>query len=91
MTVAKETRHVFDLCDIRAIRLHCNQCGREAVQPIKQTEVPKKCPLCHEDWEVDYPAGNRGHNWQMIHAMQGLVKADSPRMTIRFEIDAESG
>ena len=91
MTVAKETRHVFDLCDIRALRLHCNRCDREAVQSIKQTEVPKKCPLCHVDWEVEYAPGMRSDNWRMVDAMQSLVKADSPGMTIRFEIDAESG
>ena len=91
MTVAKETRHVFELCDIKAIRLHCNRCDREAVQSIKQTEVPKQCPLCGAQWEVEHAAGNRGDNWQMIHAMQGLVKAESPSMTVRFEIEAESG
>ena len=38
-----------------------------------------------------YAAGSRGDNWQMIHAMRGLVKAESPSMTVHFEIDAESG
>ena len=89
--MAKETRHVFELCDIRAIRLHCNRCDREAVQPIKQTEVPKQCPLCGAEWELDFADGLRGDNWRMIHAMRSLVKAESPSMTVRFEIEAESG
>ena len=87
--MVKQTRHIFDLSDIRALRLQCAHCGREAVQPIKATEVPKQCPLCREDWEDDYPNGNRGDNWRMVAAMRRLLKADSPRMTIRFEIDAE--
>ena len=88
--MAKETRHLFDLSDIVAIRLHCNHCGRDAVQSLKATDVPKKCPLCGKEWEVDPTPNVRGDNWQLIHAMQGLVKAatENPGMTVRFESTA---
>ncbi|MDE3268224.1 MAG: hypothetical protein OYI31_07250 [Chloroflexota bacterium] len=90
MTVVKMTRHVFQLADIQALRLHCTHCGGEFVHPIKAMEVPKQCPSCHTAWEDDFPNGNRGDNWLMVRAMKGLLKEDSPRMTIRFEIDADS-
>ena len=34
MSMVKEIRTIFNLSDIRAIRLHCNHCGGEAVQSI---------------------------------------------------------
>ena len=89
MTVVKETRHIFNLGDIKAIRLKCTNCNGEAVQSVKITEVPKQCPFCNKDWEIDYPNGNRGDNWLLVRSMQGLLKADTPRMTIRFEIDGK--
>ena len=85
--MVKEIRHLFDLGDITAVRLHCNECGRDAVQSIGRTEVPKQCPFCRTDWELDYPGNNRGDNYSLVKAMQTLVKAENPSMTIRFEID----
>ena len=37
MSMVKEIRTIFNLSDIRAIRLHCNHCGGEAVQSIEST------------------------------------------------------
>ena len=88
--MVKETRHVFDLKDITAIRLHCEHCGRDAVQSIARTDVSKQCPFCHQDWEADYTGGNRGDNWQIVRAMQRLLKTESPSMTLRFEIETEA-
>ena len=92
MPMVKEIRTIFDLSEIRAIRLHCNLCGGEAVQSIEKTEVPKQCPLCHQEWEKDYPGMNRGSNWLLVSVLQRLVEAETERsqMTIRFEIDGDS-
>ncbi len=87
--MVKETRIVFDLSDTKALRLKYSHCGREAVLPIARTEVPKQCPLCHNDWEVDYPGNSRGDNWQLGDVMQRFLKAEHPRMTVRFEVDGE--
>ena len=62
-------------------------CGREAVQSLASTEVPEQCPFCHKDWEMSLPGGNRGDHWQLLRAMQSLLRTDTPRMNIRFEID----
>ena len=88
--MVKQTRHIFDLSDIKAVRLQCGHCRKEAVQPLKATEVGKECPFCGQDWEVSAPQGARGDNWLMIRCMRQLLKEDSPLMTARFEIDGES-
>ena len=90
MTVVKETRQIFDLRDIKALRLHCAHCGGEAVQAVSTTEVPKQCPTCREEWEPGLPNGNRSENWQLVHTMKRLLKVDTPRMTIRFEIAGDA-
>ena len=87
--VVKQTRIIFDLNEVSAVRLHCEHCHGDAVQAIKATIVPKQCPLCHEDWEVDLPQGGRGDNYALVRNMQRLIKADTPKMTIRFEIEGE--
>ena len=86
--MVKQTRHIFDLTDIESVHLQCGHCGREAVQSIESTGVPKTCPFCFEDWEVDLLQGNRGPNYSLVLTMQGLLKQDTSLMTIRFEIDA---
>ena len=92
MTMAKQTRYLFDLSDIRAIRLHCNSCEGEAVQSVEGTKFPGTCPLCLEDWEINSPNGVGRDNWQLVRTMKVLVNAvaQNPKMTIRFEIDGDS-
>ena len=85
--MVKQTRIIFDLADVLALRLHCEVCGRETVQPLAATQVPTRCPICHEEWEVPGPRGNRGPNYALVHYMRELLVDESPRMTIRFEID----
>ena len=94
MSMVKQTRIIFDIGDLLAIRLQCGHCGKEAVQPLDVAEVQKNCPMCHKQWEDDFPDAVRGDNWQLIRAMKSLLKEaqNNPpaRMTIRFEIDGES-
>ena len=87
--MVKQTRHIFDLRDIKAVRLQCCHCEKEAVQPLEATEVGKECPFCGKEWEVSGPQGMRGDNWLMVRSMRQLLRTDSPLMTVRFEIDGE--
>ena len=87
--MVKETRHIFDLSDVKALRLRCECCGREAVQSIQKTEVKKRCPFCNQDWENEMPGATRGTNYNLVRNIQILLKTDTPRMTVRFEIDGE--
>ena len=91
--MVKQTRQIFDVGDLLAVRLRCNQCDRETVQTLATAEVPKNCPMCYAEWEDDFSGPTRGDNWQLIRAMKALLKEakNNPpsRMTIRFEIDGE--
>ena len=87
--MVKQTRHIFDLSDVKALRLRCGHCGREAVQSIETTEVPKTCPFCNDEWEVDLPQGGRGWNYALVMDMRRVLKECTQKMTIRFEIDGE--
>ena len=88
--MVKETRHIFDLSDIKAIRLSCPSCEREAVQSVEKTDVPKHCPFCHADWEPgNLPRGQRGLTYSMICNLKDLVKQQSILVGVRFEIDGE--
>ena len=87
--MVKETRQVFDLSDIKAIRFQCGHCKREVVQPLDTAEVTKKCPICKEEWEANLPGEARGPNYALIRYMKELVRIDSPKMTVRFEIEGD--
>ena len=87
--MVKEIRYIFDLTDVKALRLRCGHCGREAVQSIETTEVPKTCPFCNDEWEVDLSQGSRGWNHALVANMQRILKEHPSKMTIRFEIDGE--
>ena len=90
--MVKVTRHIFDVTDLAAVRLRCNKCGRETVQNLANARVPNACPICGFEWD-DPLAPAPGDNWQLISAMQGLLRlAQDNRaypMTIRFEIDGD--
>ena len=51
MTLVKETRHIFDIDDIRNLRLVCGKCGAEMLFPPHQNRnIPKACPYCPSEW-----------------------------------------
>ena len=72
--MVKQTRHIFDLTDVKAIRLRCGHCEKEAVQSIQTAEVPKRCPFCCEEWESDVPNATRSYNFFLVLNMQELLK-----------------
>ena len=90
MPMVKETLHIFELGDLKAIRLQCTNCKREAVQSVNTTEVPKQCPFCKSEWEIDLPQGARGLNYQLVRTMRELLKEQNPAMNVRFEIDGKA-
>ena len=90
MPMVKETLHIFDLGDLKAIRFHCNHCQGEVVQSILEYKMPKKCPLCAEEWEEPrVQSGPMGPNSLLARAIQDVLRMKNLPMTIRFEIDGE--
>ena len=39
MTLVRQTRHIFDLSDVRAIRFECDTCGTELVQSLDKVDI----------------------------------------------------
>ena len=88
--MVKETRHIFDLSDIKAIRLQCPCCHREAVQSVEDTDVSTRCPFCNADWESnDLPNNQRGLAYHLVRNLKSLLCQQSTPVVIRFEIDGE--
>ena len=65
MTVVKETRHIFDTCDILQLRLVCgfldekgNPCGGEMLYQFgrRSIDINWHCPRCGEEWKTQFGA-----------------------------------
>ena len=94
MTVVKQTLALFDVRDIRNLRIVCGACGAEMLVPPHQNrEIPKKCPYCLSEWVDELapknPAWDRAV--EILQAVAYLSKLEKPCVSIRFEIDDESG
>ncbi|MDE0002736.1 MAG: hypothetical protein OXQ29_08580 [Rhodospirillaceae bacterium] len=83
-----QTRHIFEVDDLVAVRLQCQACGSEAIHTVERTDVPYDCPFFGGAWEVAQGTP-RGDLWQVIRALQGLRSQTEPSVTIRFELDAD--
>lgn len=86
--VVRETRQIFNLSDIKAVRFQCRHCKREVVQSLASAEVGQRCPLCKEEWESTLPGDPRSANYFLIEYAKQLLNSPAA-MTIRFEIDGE--
>ncbi len=86
--MVKQTRIVSETCELVVVRLQCGHCGREAVQPLNQTDVPKTCPFCREPWDCTEPGHPRGDEWRLVRALQNIASSER-RLHVRFELDAD--
>ena len=89
--MVKETRHIFDLSDIKAVRYQCRYCKGEVVQELLKYKVPDKCPLCGEIWEERRGNVPMEPNSLLARAIQDVLRAECLPMTVRFEIEGEGG
>ena len=89
--MVKQTRQIFELTDIKAVRFKCNGCEGEFVQELKKGLIPEMCPnpICDQIWEKP---NDTTDNYWLIRAAKSILspaKDRPPPMTIRFEIDGE--
>lgn len=87
--MVKETRHIFDVSDIKAIRLQCGHCGGEVMYPPDKITVPKMCPLCNDDWVQGGLLGDHGPARRLIEALRTLLAQDAPLVRVRIETACE--
>ena len=84
--MVKETRHIFDLTDIKAVRLQCNKCQVELVQRLEKSQISLECPTCETRW---LPQSGTSDISNLIHYAKRIVQYGNEPLTIRFEIDGE--
>ena len=81
--MVKAVRRIFDVSDIRAVRIQCGNCGSELVQDLASVDPSPVCLRCNRHLSP------RGANWsateQLLSAAQYLL--ENQDFTIRFEID----
>lgn len=93
-----ECRLIFDLADIRYIRLACmltspktkELCTGEAVVSLRaMDEIPNTCPVCGKEWLAKQ---NLAVELQLLKRMRSVLIAPSQVVNLRFEMEeAEMG
>ena len=66
MTVVKQTRHIFDTCDVLQLRLVCGyrdeaerRCDGEVLYQFgaRKNKRDWRCPKCGESWQTEFAEG----------------------------------
>ena len=92
--MVKETKIVFELSDLTAIRFVCTACEGEVVHPndskstnpnARKLDIPERCPSCNKPWEREYSSRQLAE--KLMELLQWIPNVDNPRIAIRFEID----
>ncbi len=88
-TMTKETRTVFGLEDIAAVRFRCAGCGKELSLALGGTEaLPGECPSCRSPWKpprADAPKVVQDF-LKSMRTLLGLREAIGKRVTVTFEL-----
>ena len=86
MMLVKQTRVIFEVKDVLAIRVECKNCANEiALRLNSDKSIPDDCPMCRcSQWIVGTYAD------RLIKTLRDAYGADPKvRTIIRFEIDGE--
>ena len=88
--MVKETRQVFDLSDIKAVRLQCNSCKGELVIELDKAKIPVNCPHpgCEQRWTAQNSTSSESAG--VIESLRRLLRFPDDKMTLRFEIEGEA-
>ncbi len=88
--MVKETRHIIDLSDIKAIRIQCGHCDRETVHPPDRAKVPGRCPICEEEFLIDAKEDRPFTAAQAFtKALGTLIRQSDPMVKVRIETGCE--
>ena len=80
-----ETRYIFDLKDVAALRFQCVSpgCGAETVRHLpKDVFMPSACPVCGAEW-LELGVGPIGVNNRLVMAVQEILRRDDLPMNVR--------
>ena len=82
--MVKETRIVFSLVDISAIRIRCKACEGEVLcKPSRKYFIPEECPACFKTWTQGDKVAS-GHF--LSHIRRIISQRDDSPFEFRFEL-----
>ena len=83
--MVKQTRIVFEVKDLVAFRVVCDECSGEAVHSFVNgfPDVPSHCPWCNHLWRVGQVNRLIGTVRNMLNDLDGLTG-------LRLELDGEA-
>ena len=87
--MVKQTRHIFKVGDIDAVRIQCSStgCRSEWIVPLGNVNIPLECPSCESRWT---PKSNRSTKAEaVLKALAAIVDYPDDHIELRFEIDGE--
>ncbi len=86
--MVKQTKHLFQVRDIRAVRVECKKCSNEIILRLcTEQTIPDECPMCRcSNWILGTYADD------IVRQLRKALGADERvNSTIRFEVDGEEG
>ena len=86
--MTKETRIVFGIEDLTAVRIECAECGGEAVHRLegRYMPVPDACPWCNRQWRHP-PQPGEDLVRMFLELLRSLPEQRDPSVLLRFELD----
>ena len=85
MSMTKETRIVFDLQDVRAVRIRCESCGEITLSSLSPTMrlLPSDCTWCGTIWQSDLTRQERN----FLQAMVNMRDQKGGAVRLSLELD----
>ena len=83
--MTREAVILFDVPDIRRIRITCTLCEASVLYPLKSRHIPPtECPTCQAKWAD----GNHGPEREVIKALRSLLASRrETHVRRRLEVD----
>ena len=87
--MVKETKIVFELSDILAMRFECGFCHSETTVALQCTmPSPTVCGVCEQKWR--WERGQDDVIANMLSALRLVLRSKDMPVGLRFEMDADS-
>ena len=87
--MVKETRIVFEVKDIKAVRIQCEKCGAEIVlTPLGK--CPSYCPICTASWfpgQLSRAQRQESTAFELLFALRAWLTEVNPPVIIKLELD----
>ena len=86
--LVKETRIIFDLGEVKLLRVLCKKCEAETLYNFGGQPRPFQCSACNTSWSPGNNEQGYSYNFHsLMKALQILRSMDSEALDIRFEIE----